>query len=100
MSRLLILTTVALVFTAVGESQVPQRQGTQQKRIREGVATGELTNKEAIKLEREQGRINREIERDRVDGGRFTSAERKKANRKLNRSSAKIYHEKHDPQKR
>jgi hypothetical protein len=30
----------------------------------------------------------------------FSAAERKKANRKLNRSSAKICREKHDPQKR
>jgi IS30 family transposase len=91
---------MAFIFSAAGESQIPQKQGAQQRRIRQGVASGELTRKEAIKLEREQGRINREIQRDRLDGGGLTATERKKANRKLNRSSTKIYREKHDPQKR
>jgi hypothetical protein len=98
--RTALITTVALIFSVAGEAQVLQRQGTQQKRIRQGVVSGELTRDETIKLQREQARMNREIRRDRVDGGRFTGAERAKANRKLNRTSGKIYREKHDSQKR
>jgi len=100
MSRLLTLTTMALIFTFAGESQVAQRQGTQQKRIREGVENGELTKEEAIKLERRQGRVHRQIQQDRLDGRGLTAAERKKADRKLDKSSSKIYRQKHDSDKR
>ena len=79
---------------------VKNRQITQQKRIRQGARSGELTPRETRKLERNAARIHRSTKKDRVDGGAFTRKERAKAHRKLNRQSRKIYREKHDNQRR
>jgi len=88
------------MLAGMGQAQVVNRQVQQQKRIKRGVATEQLTKEEAAKLERKEAATNRQIERDRVDGGRMTASERAKANRQLNRNSKQIYKEKHDEQKR
>ena len=51
---------------------VAERQVNQQKRINQGVRSGELTKPEALKLERNAARIHRSVARDRRDGGVFT----------------------------
>jgi hypothetical protein len=59
----------AVLLTGLGQAQVAKRQVQQQRRIKEGVATGKLTKEEAAKLERKQAATTRQIRRDRVDGG-------------------------------
>lgn len=76
------------------------RQKAQQKRIRQGARSGELTPREARRLERNAARIHRSTRKDRIDGGAFTRKERAKAQRKLNRQSHEIRREKHDNQSR
>ena len=72
----------------------------QQKRIAQGVRSGELTRPEARHLERNAVRVHRSIKRDRLDGGEFIPRERAKAQKKLNRQSRAIYRQKHDNQDR
>lgn len=72
----------------------------QQKRIAQGVRSGELTRPEAQHLERNAVRVHRSIKRDRLDGGEFTPRERAKAQKKLDRQSRAIYRQKHDNQDR
>jgi hypothetical protein len=76
------------------------RQVNQQKRIGQGVRSGELTRAEARHLERNAAQVHRSIKRDRRDGGEFTPRERVKAQKKLNRQSKAIYRQKHDDQSR
>ena len=79
---------------------VKNRQVVQQKRIGQGVRSGELTRAETRQLETNAARIHRSVVRDRVDGGVFTPRERVEAQHKLNRQSRAIYRQKHDEQQR
>jgi hypothetical protein len=87
---------------AVGASAAPQtinqRERNQQRRIRQGERSGELTRREARHLERREGRINRAEWRARRSGGTLTGRERGRLNRELNRSSRAVYRQKHDRQ--
>ncbi len=76
------------------------RQKNQQARIVRGLQTGELTVREARRLEKRQRRIHRSIVRDRRDGGVFTARERAKAQRRLNQQSRVIRRQRHDNQVR
>ena len=79
---------------------INQRQTHQQKRIFQGVHNGDLTNREAGRLESREARAARLERRDRRDGGKFTRRERLNDQRRLNRISHDIYHQKHDAQNR
>ena len=83
-----------------GPRNVKDRQVTQQKRIGQGVRSGELTKAETLRLERNAARIRRSTVRDRKDQGVFTPRERVKAQKKLNRQSRAIAKQKHDRQER
>lgn len=89
--------------TGVAAAKTPtakNRQINQQKRIGQGVKSGELTKAEARRLERNAARIRRSTVKDRHDQGVFTLRERVKAHKKLNRQSAAIAKQKHDKQDR
>jgi len=88
---------VFLVFAGLaGAEPIRQREVNQQRRIAQGVRSGELTRGETARLERQQRSIAREVRRDRVDGGGMTAAERAKAQARLDRSSERIYRLKHN----
>ena len=72
----------------------------QDARIGQGLQSGELTNHEAIRLERRDARIGRQEARMRASGGRFTGRERARLQREENRTSGAIYRQKHDAQVR
>ncbi len=67
------------VVLSVGAAVAAGPQVNQQKRIAQGVRSGELTRAEARHLERNAGRVHRSIKRDRRDGGVFTALERVRA---------------------
>jgi hypothetical protein len=102
MKRMIAITVMlsALGATGAGAQTIQDRQRDQQRRINEGVATRTLTPAEAARLEREQAALNREIRRDRVDGGGLTPAERARINRQQDRLRREIFAEKHDWQGR
>ena len=76
------------------------REREQQKRIREGIRSGELTRHEARRLEAEQARIRVDEAYARRSGGEFTPRERLRIQRELNHASRNIYRQKHDRQHR
>jgi hypothetical protein len=100
-----IMKAVAMSLSAVlllgaftlANAGVNQRQRRQQRAIRQGIHSGELTGREVRRLEREQARIRRDEARARSDG-RFTLRERARINREQNRARVHIYRQKHDRQ--
>ena len=91
-------------FAFAGEAQtatpkVKDRQVNQQKRIRQGAKSGELTKKEAVKLQAQQKHIQRTKKRAKADG-KVTKKERAKIHNKQNKASKNIRRQKHDKQGR
>ncbi len=77
---------------------INHRETRQQKRIRQGVKSGELTAKETYKLERQQYKLRRTEARYRRSGDGLTARERYRLQRQENRTSRAIYRQKHDRQ--
>lgn len=76
---------------------IDQREANQQKRIEQGIASGQLTGKEAANLERREASIARQEARMRArDGGELTARDRKVLNRRLDNTSAAIHRDKHN----
>ena len=78
--------------------RIDQRQANQQKRIDQGVASGELTPKEAARLKKRESKIEADKEAAKADG-KVTKEERRKLRREENRASNAIHKQKHDKQK-
>lgn len=76
-----------------------QRNVNQQQRIEQGIRSGELTNKEAGKLEGGQSRVSRMESRAGADGNVGPKEQRRIQNSE-NKQSKHVYREKHDGQKR
>jgi hypothetical protein len=74
------------------------REARQQRRIDQGIISGQLTNREIRRLEGEQNRIDRIEDRYRDSGNGLNPSERGRLERDLNRSSRDIYRQKHDKQ--
>ncbi|GAB4242376.1 MAG: hypothetical protein OHK0028_20960 [Deltaproteobacteria bacterium] len=106
MKRTVVFGWMALAGIAVaapsfaGDPAMPgveRRQQVQQRRIGQGIESGQLTPREAARLEREQAGIERAQRRAESDG-RITPRERARLHRKQDRASRHIYREKHDAQ--
>jgi hypothetical protein len=89
----------ALGLAADAQAGVNARQHRQQARIVHGVRSGELTRREAARLEARERHIRREERRYRADGV-LGPRERADLNRDLNRTSRSIRRQKHDGQTR
>ncbi len=89
----------ALLSTGGGlAGQIKKREKRQQKRVNQGVKSGELTKKEALKIEKEEAKLHRKIEKNRKDGPGLTPKERAKAHQEQDKLSRQIYKQKHDGQ--
>ena len=78
-------------------AQVNAREANQQGRIDQGVRSGQLTPREAAHAERQQGRIDRTVARERAhNGGYLTPYQRARINARQNRASRNIYRKKHN----
>lgn len=89
---------IAVAAAMLAEARPAVRQKTQQKRIAEGVKSGEFTKKEVRKIETKEAKLHREIRKDRKDGGGLTKAERAKIEVKQDALSKQIAKDKHDQQ--
>ena len=78
---------------------IDRREHNEQVRIHQGIRSGELTRKEAARLEAEQARI-RVDERFAKMNGKFTAEERLRIQKELSKASHDIYQQKHDAQDR
>ena len=82
-------------FAQTATPNIDKREARQQKRIANGVASGELTAKETANLERREAKIDAHEQAAKADGV-VTKAERAKLQMEQNRASAKIYNKKHN----
>ena len=78
---------------------VNERQHNQQARIRQGIKSGELTRREAVRLEKQEARI-RVNERFAKADGKVTAAERARLQKEQKKASQNIHDQKHDSQDR
>lgn len=99
----LLLAATGAVFAqapAAGPTATPRidkREAVQQKRIAQGVNSGQLTGHEAARLEKEQGHIQAAEARAKSDG-KVTARERRHLTRMQDRASRDIRRQKHDAQ--
>ena len=78
--------------------RIDQRQANQERRIEQGVASGQLTPREAARLEKGEQRIENAEARAKVDG-QVTQQERTHLKHMENKESRAIYQQKHDRQR-
>lgn len=106
-NALLLAAAVALTPMAMTAQTTPtpgkhdhnihQRQVNQQKRINQGVRSGQLTRHETRTLERQHRAINRETRAMRAqNNGRLTRQDRNTLHRQQNQESRRIYRKKHN----
>ena len=100
MKKLAILTVIIMIplFISVDMTQAGRagnRQVKQQKRIHQGLKSGELTPKEALQLEREQRRIQK-TKQVALKDGKVTPKERLRLERQQNKANMRIYRLKHN----
>ena len=80
--------------------RIKKRAENQQDRIAQGVKSGELTPRETARLEGKEAHLGHEVKDMREDnGGKLTDKEKMKVSRQQNRLSRGIYRQKHDGQK-
>lgn len=98
---ILVFTLGCIVFVSKAQEQTPRvdgRQQIQEERIQQGRASGELTHRETALLRKEQRHIHRAERRAKADGD-VTRAERRKLDRKQDRSSRHILRANNNPVK-
>ncbi len=106
MKRILLFAAVLMLCASSmrvsAQTQTPvinKRQVHQQERIKEGVKSGQLTHREARRLEAKQRKIQADKMIAKADG-KVTPAERRHIKREQNRASRHIYRAKHNSLKR
>lgn len=94
-----LLTVMAsgLVYADANTPRIDARQDKQDARIEQGVASGQLTNREAAHLEKREAGIANAEAKAKADG-KVTRKERAHLRAKENRTSKAIYQQKHDRQ--
>jgi hypothetical protein len=92
-----IISILAAVSALAGTNDpvIQQRELNQEKRIEQGVGSGQLTPNEAGRLDAQQARIKQTEDRMKSDGN-LTAAERGKLTRMQNRANRNIYRKKHN----
>ncbi len=74
---------------------IDKRAANQEKRIAQGEASGQLTNKEAANLDKREAKLNNDIAKAKADG-KVTPKEKAKLTREENKDSRKIARKKHN----
>lgn len=87
------------VFAQANTPGIDQREANQQRRIDQGVASGQLTQREAARLERGQQHVDNMEARAKADGV-VTARERARIQHAQDVESRRIYRQKHDRQVR
>lgn len=94
--------TLFMSGMAFAEAETPvidQRQANQEKRIDQGIASGQLNEREANRLNKQQEHVNRMEDRAKSDGV-MTKKERARIGAAQARASRHIAREKHDQQRK
>ena len=96
-----VLACSAWAASAAGTDtpRIDARQAKQEQRIDQGIASGELTKREARRMGRQQKAVDSAENKAKADGV-VTAQERKRLSRAQNATSRHIYRQKHDAQDR
>ena len=101
MKTSILAAAIGLVFSSGAFAQAGagtvQRDVNQQQRIEQGLQSGQLNTREAARLEREEGKVERDQSRAMRDGN-LSPAEKARLAREQNKVSRDIAREKHDAQ--
>lgn len=99
MKKMSLLLTALLLTTGAARAQTAgstiQRDVNQEKRIEQGLQSGQLNTREAAKLEREESKVDR-MQAKALKDGKLTDAERTRLTIKQNKVSKDIYQAKHN----
>ena len=91
------LPALAFAQATPATPNIDKRQANQERRIQQGVKSGELMPREAAKLEKGQAKVRRMEAKAKSDGV-VTAQERKRITQEQNKQSRRIAREKHDQQ--
>ena len=100
-STLLVAVLAAFALPVLAQTNTPnidQRQANQQQRIDQGVKSGQLTGKEAARLEKGQEHVQKVEDKAKADG-KVTKKERARIQHAENVQSRHIAKQKHDRQR-
>lgn len=93
--------TISGIASAQGSApstrNLDKREANQEKRIDQGVASGQLNTKESNRMDIRQDKLAADEAAAKSDG-KVTRAERRQLQRQADRDSAAIRRQKHDPQ--
>ena len=92
-----LASSACLAADSTAAPYIDQRLNNQEKRIQKGEQSGQLTPREAARLEKREAKIQGDLAKAKADGV-VTNQERAKLNRELDRSSVAIARQKHDRQ--
>jgi len=91
---------IVMTGSAYAQTDTPrldERQANQERRIDEGIASGQLNQREAAKLDKHQDRIDNMENKAKSDGA-VTKKERARLRAAQDRASKNIARQKHDRQ--
>jgi hypothetical protein len=100
-TRMILAICAAAALPVAAQTNTPrvdQRQANQEARIQQGVQSGQLTDKEAAKLEKGQAKVQKKEDKAKADG-KVTAKERARLAKEQDKQSKKIHQQKHDKQK-
>ncbi|MEO5864616.1 MAG: hypothetical protein ABIQ79_06240 [Nitrospiraceae bacterium] len=102
MMQILFAVSALLLMTGISYAQaetpvIDQRQTNQEQRIDQGIASGQLNEREANRLNKQQEHVNKMEDRAKSDGV-MTKRERARIGAAQDRASRHIAREKHDRQ--
>ncbi len=103
MTKIALMTLVGILaggsVLAAETPVLDKREANQEKRIEQGKASGELTNREAARLEHAGDRLETNEAKAKADG-KVTARERARLQREASRTSKRVAKQKHDAQSR
>lgn len=101
MKRLLISIAAAMVLAPamIGQEVVKERESNQKARVKQGVASGELTKQEARSIAKDEHKVNKEMKAAAADGT-VTAGEKAKITKDQTKVSKKIARDKHNKRTR
>jgi opacity protein-like surface antigen len=102
MKQMLLAVSALVVMAGIPFAQaetpvIDQRQANQEQRIDQGIASGQLNEREANRLNKQQEHVNKMEDRAKSDGV-MTKKERARIGAAQDRASRHIAREKHDRQ--
>lgn len=90
--------TPATTPSDMRQDRIDQRQANQDKRIDQGVQSGQLNQREAARLDKGQARVDKMENRALANDGKVGKKEARRIEHAQDVQSARVYRQKHDKQ--